>query len=138
MARVRAHGERLLLAVSKCGVRLYIPQDSSKGVVRACGSGVDVPADDPLHRGAGEHDDGVGELEREAVGQLVVEARLGKAFMWSLSSLWKAKARHGGQWEAHELIDVTLLGVEVLHAHALGEIRADVGHHAVHEPHENE
>lgn len=42
---------------------------------RRC-SGVDVPADDPLHNGARQHDEAVRELQGETVGDLIVEARL--------------------------------------------------------------
>lgn len=35
-----------------------------------------MPADDPLHNGARQHDEAVRELQGETVGDLIVEARL--------------------------------------------------------------
>mmetsp|Transcript_55212 Transcript_55212/g.103505 ORF Transcript_55212/g.103505 Transcript_55212/m.103505 type:complete len:421 (+) Transcript_55212:110-1372(+) len=78
-------------------------------------SGVHVPADDPLHHGAWEHDDAVGELQGEAVGQLVV----------------KASCR---QRETDNFVDVGILRVEVLrNVHALREVWSDVRHESIHE-----
>ena len=50
-------------------------------------SGVDVPSDDPLHNGTRQHDEAVGELQGETVGDLPVEAHL-SAVLRCFSCQW--------------------------------------------------